>query len=141
MDIFDLITYLIIGFFIVIFIVFKWGKEKKLEEDLLKYGVELEADTKILGGWGRYSTLYQVEVHFQMNGQIVKKKIIIDKGFSGWFPKKGYIRKFPVLVDPFNPKRFLFNIRKFHLTKTSNDSVQNFQERYKAEHPNPKEKD
>jgi len=133
-------SYFIIGLFILVFIIFKWKKEKKLEDDLAKYGVELEAETKIIGGWGRYSTLYQVEVSFQINSQIVKKRLIIDKGFGGWFPKKGEIRKFPVLVDPFNPQRFLFNVHKFHLTKTSDDSVQNFLERDKAEHPNPKEK-
>ena len=139
MDLFDLKTYLIIGFCVVVFIVFRFRKEKELEEYLSKYGVELEAETKIIGRWG-HSSFYQVEVSFQINGQVVKKKIVINKNFQGWFPKKGEIRKFPVLVDPSNPKRFLFNIHKFHLKKTSDDSVRNFLERYNAENPNPNDK-
>ncbi len=141
MNLSDLTFFLIIGLSVVIFIIVRVIKEKRLEEYLLKYGIELEAEAKVIGG-DRLSG-YLIEVNFQHNGQTIKKRLNVDRGSTfghNSFPANGYIRKFPVLVDPFHPKRFLFNIRKFHLTKTSDDSVQNFLKRCKAENPDFEER-
>ena len=111
---------------------------KRLEEYLLKYGTEIEAEVKVVGRGGKGSNLF-VEIDFQINGRQIRKRIVV--GSLEWRNPKERVRKMPVLVDPFHPHRFLFNVRKFHLQETADDSIQNFQERHQAEHPDSEEKD
>ncbi|MBF0570745.1 MAG: hypothetical protein HQL12_02615 [Candidatus Omnitrophica bacterium] len=129
---------LIIGFivvFFVVFLIFRIIKEKELGKYLLQYGEELEAEVKLID-CGYRRLYYRVEVSFQINGQTIVKRMSVYS-FLNWFQGQaiGASRKFPVLVDPTNPNRFLFNIHKFELKETSDDSIQNFLEREKAENP------
>lgn len=134
MNEFNWITCLIIVTILGAFLFYREIQARRLKEYLLKYGVEVEAETRIIV----YGRLFEIiQVNFQINGQIVKK--ILTASRYDWFPlaqpNRDTIKKFPLVVDPLNPKRFLFNMHKFQLEKTSDDSVNNFLERNRAEHP------
>ncbi len=132
---FILIICLIVGLFAVFFI-FSLIKEKELEEYLLKNGEEVEAEAKFIAG--NWRSIYIVKVSFQINGQRIVKTLTMDS--LHWLgAQRGACKIFPVLVDPLDPNRFLFNMSKFQLKGTSNDSVQNFLERHKAEQSNSEE--
>ncbi len=134
----NLVIWLAVVFVPGLIIVIRMIHGKRLEEYLLKYGTEIEAEVKVVGRGGKGSNLL-VEIDFQINGRQIRKRIAISS--FEWRNPKEHVRKMPVLVDPFHPHRFLFNVRKFHLQKTSGDSIQNFQERCQAEHPDSEGKD
>ena len=125
----NLITCLIAIFFTALLIL-KVINEKQLKEYLLKYGEELEAEAKQINT----PFICRIDLSYQINGQTVVKKNFYISQFD-WYPRTETSKRFPVLVDPSNPNRFLFNIRKFHFKKVSNDSAQNFLERHKVEQP------
>lgn len=119
------ITIYFLGWFIYNII-----REKSLNKYLLEHGVEIEAQARYLGVYD--DVLKRVEVTFSFNGQIISKRMRVLEIM--WNPTSGNnIKEFPILVDPKDPKRFLFNMRKFNLNKPSDDSIRNFLERNKAE--------
>ncbi len=115
-----LVTIGIIGGVLLI----QWfSKRKKLEQDLLNYGVEMQANV-IKKGWA-FRGLRDLHIHYEINGREVTKVISVDISHEN-------IKSMPILIDPMNPKRVLYNMRKFDLKKVSEDSVTNFKERYEA---------
>ncbi len=143
MDLLILSALLIAIFLIVGSTVKKWQDSVKLKEDLLERGVELEAEVELIKTWGADES-FIIEVRFQRNGQSVKRRKTVSNLIwtflqktdykRGDRPKSGDIKKCPVLVDPLNPQRFLFNTYKYQLKKRSEDSVKNFLDKNKAEH-------
>ena len=129
----NILACMIVAPVILIFIIYRWGQARKLNEYLLKNGVEIDADARLILYGGSF---FIVEVSFQINGQVVRRQLTLTQfDYFPLQPKRNIVKKFPVLVDPVDPRRFLFNVRKFQLTKTSDDSVKNFLERNNAEHP------
>ncbi|GEM_PF-4477000 len=110
-----------------IFVLIIWYKKrKKLETHLLQYGVERKAAVeKVYLGRG----LYLYFAQYENNGQQFKKRLFtfLDEDF-GYSDK----RTIPILIDPTDPKKVLFNIKKFDLRPVSGDSLTNFLERRKS---------
>ena len=143
----ELASSLIVILPIVGWIIFRIIQEQGLKGYLLKNGVEVDAKVQYLGAsglaWiiggmdGNASLLFKIEVSFTVKDQLISKRMTTENWmWSPKLPSIGDVKTLPVLVDPNNPQRFLFNMRKFNLKKPSDDSIKNFLERNKAENPN-----
>jgi hypothetical protein len=143
MDTINYIICLVIAFFIV-FLFSRMIKERELGKHLLKYGEERQAVAELLDvNASQFFTIsYRVEISFQINNQTIVKTLSINP--YAWSPYQkeetiGTCKNFTVLVDPSDPDKFLFNMRKYHLKEKFDDSILSFFERHKAAEPDPED--
>lgn len=128
MEILNLQNLILAGIFLFFLIFIVVSKQvangKKLKEDLLQYGVETYATVEKRVGSRIGSTVY---IKFEYNGQTIRK---ICNVMEFWFQQK---ETYPILLDPNNPNRFLFNTKKFDLRENSGeDSVGYFLKKREA---------
>ncbi len=102
-------------FLLALYLRFLW--QKKLEEEMKEVGVEVKAKIERRTGVRFVQTLY---ISFELYGEEIKKKIRC--AYSEDFLNDEY----PMLINPQNHNRFVFNMKKSDLIPSTNDSVQNF---------------